>query len=161
VVAGASLVYGLYFMLVSVVFLRRRTAGLPLLTLAAGVANVGANLLLIPRLGVMGAAWSTLVGYVVLAALTGWYAGRDFPVRLDLGRLALIGGGALGAGLLARLVTPDDAGLALSAALHLGVAAAYGLLLVPVLLGPIARLRVLLAVPVPRAPERGDSPTGG
>lgn len=161
VVAAASLVYGLYFMLVSVVFLRRRTAGLPLLTLAAGAANVGANLLLIPRLGVMGAAWSTLVGYAVLATLTWWYARRDFPVRLDVGRLALIGGGALAAGLLARLVTPEGAALELSAALHLGVAAAYGLLLVPVLLGPIARLRALLAIPAPQAPTTGDTAAGG
>jgi O-antigen/teichoic acid export membrane protein len=161
VVAGASLVYGLYFMLVSVVFLRRRTAGLPLLTLAAGAANVGANLLLIPRLGVMGAAWSTLVGYGVLAALTWWYARRDFPVRLDVGRLGLIGGGAVAAGLLARLVTPDGTDLALSAALHLGVAAAYGLLLVAVLLGPIARLRALLAVPAPHAAGPRDTQAGG
>jgi O-antigen/teichoic acid export membrane protein len=161
IVAAASLVYGLYFMLVSVVFLRRRTAGLPLLTLAAGAANVGANLLLIPRLGVMGAAWSTLVGYAVLAALTGWYARRDFPVRLDLGRLGLIGGGALAAGLLARLVTPDGTDLALSAALHLGVAAAYGLLLVAVLLGPLARLRALLAVPAPHIVGPRDTPAGG
>ena len=158
VVAGASLVYGLYFMLVSTVFLRRRTAGLPLLTLAAGAANVIANLLLIPRLGLMGAAWSTLVGYTALAGLTWWYAARDFPVRLDLVRLALIGGGALTAALLARLVTPDGAGLAGAAAFHLGLAAAYAALLVPLLRGPVARLRALLAVPVEAGPAPGAGP---
>jgi O-antigen/teichoic acid export membrane protein len=160
-VAGASLVYGLYFMLVSTVFLRRRTAGLPLLTLAAGAANVGANLLLIPRLGLMGAAWSTLVGYTALAGLTWWYAARDFPVRLDLVRLALIGGGALTIALLARLVTPDGAGLAGAAAFHLGLAAAYAALLVPLLRGPVSRLRSLLAVPVEAGSGAGALPAGG
>jgi O-antigen/teichoic acid export membrane protein len=161
VVAGASLVYGLYFMVVSTVFLRRRTAGLPLLTLAAGTANVGANLLLIPRLGLMGAAWSTLIGYLALAGLTWWYAARDFPVRLDVVRLALIGGGALTVALLARLVTPDSAGLPASTAFHLGLSAAYAVLLLPLLRGPVARLRALLAVPVEPGPGAGAAPAGG
>lgn len=161
IVAAASLVYGLYFMLVSAIFLRRRTARLPLITLTAGAANVAANALLIPRLGIMGAAWATLVGYTVLTALTWWYARRDYPVRVDVGRLGLVAGGALATALLARLVTPATAGLPLATAAHLGLAAAYAALLVPVLRGPAGALRVLLAAPPPArtpAPASGGAP---
>jgi O-antigen/teichoic acid export membrane protein len=145
VVSLASLVYGLYFMLVSTIFLRRRTSGLPLLTLAAGAANVASNLVLIPRFGIAGAAWSTVVGYGTLTALTWWYAARDYPIGLDLRRLAAIGGGVVAAILLARLVRWEESGLWLSSGYHLGVAAAFGLVLVPLLHGPMRRLRALLA----------------
>ena len=145
VVSLASLVYGLYFMLVSTIFLRRRTRGLPLLTLAAGAANVASNLVLIPRFGIAGAAWSTVVGYGALTALTWWYAARDYPIRLDLRRLAVLAVGVLAAILLARLVRWQDVGLWLSTGYHLGLTAAFALALVPLLLGPMSRLRALLA----------------
>ncbi len=151
VVAAASLVYGLYFMIVSTIFLRRRTAGLPLLTLAAAAANVGANIVLIPRIGVMGAAWSTLIGYGVLTALTWWYATRSYPISVDLFRLLLIGGAGVAAvavaDALADALTGPRGGLTASGMLHLAVAAAYALLLIPVVRGPVARLRDLLARP--------------
>jgi O-antigen/teichoic acid export membrane protein len=149
IVAAASLVYGLYFMLVATVFLRRRTAGLPILTLVAGVANVGANVLLIPAIGVMGAAWSTLIGYGVLTALTWWYAARGFPVSIDLVRLAVIVAGGIAAVIVAQaLNAPRGAGLTASAAAHVIVAVAYTLLLIPVAHGPVGRVRDLLSRPV-------------
>ena len=148
-VAGASLVYGLYFMLVSAVFLRRRTAGLPILTLLAGAANVGANLLLIPRIGLVGAAWSTLIGYGVLTAMTWWYARRSYPISLDLPRLVLIVIAAVAAVAAAQLITPPRSGLTLSGGLHLAVGAAYALLMLPVVWRPAVRLRHLLELPLP------------
>jgi O-antigen/teichoic acid export membrane protein len=148
-------------MLVSTVFLRRRTAGLPLLTLVAGAANVGANLLLIPRLGLLGAAWSTLVGYATLTALTWWYARRDYPVALDLRRLAAIGGLAVGAVLAARMVTPDEAGVTVSGLAHLALACGFAAAMVPLLRGPVTRLRGLLAVPMAAGGAAGRPVPGG
>jgi O-antigen/teichoic acid export membrane protein len=145
VVAVASLAHGLYFMVVSTIFLRRRTAGLPLLTLLAGLANVGVNALLIPRLGIMGAAWATLVGYCVLAAATWWYAARAYPIRLDVGRLAAIGLLAVVAIVASRTVVPQDAGVWLSGAVHLAVAGAAAAVLFLLLRGPLHRLRSLVA----------------
>ncbi len=61
-----------------IVVAKRTTSLLP--ASAAGAAvNVGANLLLIPRLGIAGAAWATLVSFVVYAAI-GLYQGRRFDV---------------------------------------------------------------------------------
>jgi O-antigen/teichoic acid export membrane protein len=160
-VAAASLVYGLYFMLVSTVFLRRRTAGLPLLTLAAGAANVGANLVLIPRIGLVGAAWSTLIGYGVLTALTWWYARRSFPVSLDLPRLLLIVAVGVTAVAVAQFIAPSRSGLTLSGSLHLAVAAAYALIMLPVVWRPAGRLRHLLQLPLPPDAPAGSAPARG
>jgi O-antigen/teichoic acid export membrane protein len=149
IVAAASLVYGLYFMLVATVFLRRRTAGLPILTLIAGAANVAANILLIPAIGVMGAAWSTLIGYGVLTALTWWYAARSFPISIDLTRLLLIVSGGVAAVVVARAFdAPRGGGLTASGIVHVLIAVGFALLLIPLARGPVVRVRDLLSRPV-------------
>ena len=48
--------------------LKKRTMQVLLITLGAAVLNVGMNLFLIPRLGYMGAAWSTAISYGALCA---------------------------------------------------------------------------------------------
>lgn len=152
VVAGASFVYSVYFMVVSAVFLTRRTALLPLLTITAGAANVALNLLLIPRIGIMGAAWSTLLGYSVLAVGTAVYARRGFPLMLDLRRLGLMA--AAGAALVValRLVLPaaPDPG---SFALHVVAVAAFAGIVVLLLRAPVGRLRLLVREPPAASPE--------
>jgi O-antigen/teichoic acid export membrane protein len=142
-VAVACLIQGFYFMAVSPIFLQRRTAILPIFTLAAGALNVGLNILLIPILGVVGAGWSTIAGYLLLAAGTVWYARRGYELRLDLPRLAsliVVVGAAIVA---AQLVRPG--GLILGGLVHLAIGAVAAGLMVPILLGPWARSRNLVA----------------
>ena len=143
-VALASLAYGVYFMVVSAVFLVRRTRLLPLLTLSAGLANVAANLLLIPRYGILGAAVATLIGYAVLTVATTVYARRGYPLQLDAPRLALLFGGAVAAMGVARLLLFPGLGLAVNGLLHLGVALAFAAGVLLVIRGPITRLRQLM-----------------
>jgi O-antigen/teichoic acid export membrane protein len=74
----------------------------------AAVLTLVLNLLLIPRLGMYGAAVSTLAGYLVLVVLTGRIAQRHFPVPWQVGRgaaIVLIAGGLAAASLLG----PDHA----------------------------------------------------
>jgi O-antigen/teichoic acid export membrane protein len=153
-VATASLAYGVYFMVVSAVFLVRRTRLLPILTLVAGIANVAANLLLIPRIGILGAAMATLVGYTVLTVATTLYARRGYPLQLDGRRLTLLFAGAIGAMVAARLLILSEAGVALSGIVHLAIALAFALGAFAVIRGPVARLRRLMR----RSP---DSSGGG
>lgn len=54
-----------YLAAVHVVFRRRRTGYLFVIVPVAGVANIGLNLLLVRHWGLMGAAVSTLVGYLI------------------------------------------------------------------------------------------------
>jgi O-antigen/teichoic acid export membrane protein len=143
-VAQASMAYGVYFMAVSAVFLVRRTRALQLLTITAGLVNVLLNLALIPRIGLVGAAWSTVVGYVVLAVATGLYARRGYPVALDLPRLAVLFGAAIGAMLIGRLVSPAGSGLLISGMAHLGIAIAFAAVALAVVVSPLRAMRALL-----------------
>ncbi len=141
IVAFASAFQGIYTMFVSVIFLRRRTLILPLITAASAAANIGLNLLLIPIFGVVGAAWSTLAAYVLFAALTYAAASRIYPIRPDWGRLAGIffvgvGGSALGYALSVR----STLGSTIADLAAFAVTATICLLLVR---APVARLRHL------------------
>jgi O-antigen/teichoic acid export membrane protein len=143
IVALASLVYGIYFMVVSSLFLLHRTRVLPLLSAAAGAVNVAVNIALIPRIGITGAAWATLAGYGALTLGTYLYARRAYPIRLDVPRLATLFGLAIGVALLSRLVRPED-GLLLSGGVHLALAAGFGVAAVLVARGTVARLRAIV-----------------
>jgi O-antigen/teichoic acid export membrane protein len=141
IVAFASAFQGLYTMFVSVIFLRRRTVILPLITAASAAVNIGLNLLLIPILGVVGAAWSTLAAYVLFAALTYVAASRMYPIRPEWGRLAGIfvvgvGGSTLGYVLSVR----STLGSTIADLAAFAVTATICLLLVR---APVARLRHL------------------
>jgi O-antigen/teichoic acid export membrane protein len=158
IVALASVAYGVYYMVVSAVFLVRRTAVLPLLTITAGVVNVGLNVALIPRVGIVGAAWATLAGYSVLAALTTWYAGRVYALELDVGRLATIGAGLAillgGGGAVTAGLNGSPAGWLVHAGLSLAFAGAVAMLA----RGPLAGMRSALAEDTGVAPGRMAAP---
>lgn len=75
--AGARLYYAnLAFQL------SRKTLGQLWVSLAAALLNVGLNLLWIPRFGLLGAAWATVLAYG-LALILGWWLGRrHFPLPM-------------------------------------------------------------------------------
>ncbi|MEX2137585.1 MAG: oligosaccharide flippase family protein [Chloroflexota bacterium] len=125
VVALGSTLYGFYVMLVGVIMLGRSTGSLPLITLAAAAVNVGFNLLLIPRLGIMGAAWSTVIGYGCYAGATYWLARHRFPLDLDWPRLSLLLLGALLA-VAATLAVPHPSPTGMLAGLAIAMAYAAG-----------------------------------
>jgi O-antigen/teichoic acid export membrane protein len=149
-VAIACLIQGFYFMAVSPIFLQRRTAILPLFTLAAGALNVGLNVLLIPRLGVVGAGWSTIAGYGLLAVGTVWYARRGYPVRFDavrlLGQLLVVGAAVVAA----QAITIS--GLIRSGIVHLAIGLVASGLIAVIVLRPWSRARALVAATAVVAP---------
>lgn len=62
--------------------LARRTDGQVKLVGIAAAVNFALNLLWIPRYGVQGAAWATVVAYALALALSMWYGQRYFPLPL-------------------------------------------------------------------------------
>ena len=80
----------LYFVTVTPIFFARSTALLPPLTLTAAAVNIGANILLIPVLGIVGAAWATLIAFGVLFAGASTLARKRFAVDYEKDRLALL-----------------------------------------------------------------------
>ncbi len=155
-VAMACLAQGFYFMVVSPIFLQRRTALLPVFTLAAGALNVGLNILVIPIIGVVGAGWSTIAGYVALCAGTLWYAGRGYPLRFDAPRLAALIGIVAGAIVVARLLTPE--GLIRAGLVHIAIGLVAAGLIAFVAARPWGRARFLVSATAPLVPASAPAP---
>ncbi|HET7231801.1 MAG TPA: lipopolysaccharide biosynthesis protein [Longimicrobium sp.] len=101
----------------------RRTRTLVLAVAPAAALNVGANLLLLPRYGVIAAAWTTLGGYVVALATALWLGRRHFVVPFPAGHAARTLAACVPLALLARAVPPHGGMMAV--ALLAGAGAVY------------------------------------
>lgn len=94
-----------YLVWVYAVMAVKRVTAFPLVTIFAAGLNVGLNLWLVPRIGIVAAAINTVIGYALQAGMTGLIASRVYPVPYEYGRWAAALGVAFAIGLLA-LVSP-------------------------------------------------------
>jgi O-antigen/teichoic acid export membrane protein len=78
------------------IMLRRRPLVRSGAVIVAAVVNIALNFLLIPRHGMLGAAWATLAAFVVQMTLLVYIALRYYPIPYQWGRLALLLGVAGG-----------------------------------------------------------------
>ena len=140
-VAAASALFAGYFLVVTVVFFSGRTAMLPAVTGVAAAVNVAANLVLVPVIGILGAAWATVAGYGAMALLTYGYARRVYPITLDAARLPVLG--AAGAAAVAAGVQLGAGGAGDWTALRVIVGMGFATLAVAASIGPARRLRAL------------------
>jgi O-antigen/teichoic acid export membrane protein len=93
----------------------RDRPGLVALSTAIAAATVLLlNLLLIPRWGIMGAAYATLGGFATEYFIMRWNSMRVFPLRIEVGVLPLAVAGLTWT--LAHLLVPPYAGIPLSIA---------------------------------------------
>ena len=86
VVALAYLLHGVFLLTSIGIGIERKARYYPVVTGAAAAANIAANFLLIPRLGMMGAAWATVLSYAVMALLGFTISRRLFPLPYEGGR---------------------------------------------------------------------------
>jgi O-antigen/teichoic acid export membrane protein len=103
IVAASAIPMVLYLSNVHIVFWLARTGVLAWVTPLSAAANIGLNLLLIPALGLTGAAIATLITYVLQAVVIRWRASRlaDVPWRVRPAvQAALIGAALVGLALL-------------------------------------------------------------
>ena len=94
-----------YVMTIGIMFQKRpiiRSMGMGV----AGLVNVLLNLLLIPRYGMMGAAWATLGGFVTLIAIEMTVSHRFYPIPYQLGRFAKLAGVAATLYIASTLIPP-------------------------------------------------------
>ena len=105
VVLLAYYFYALYVLQLPGIHLTQRTAWVMLFRGSGAVANVGLNLLLIPRYGALGAAWATCLGFALMAALTFAVNHRIYPVPYEWGRIGRLAGLIL-AGFLVLIYLP-------------------------------------------------------
>jgi O-antigen/teichoic acid export membrane protein len=95
VVALAYAFHGAFLLGSIGIGIEKRARYYPMITAAAAATNVGFNFLLIPRFGIMGAAWATVASYAVMAALGFFLSRRLYPVPFETRRLASLAAGAL------------------------------------------------------------------
>jgi O-antigen/teichoic acid export membrane protein len=73
----------------SIMFRTESVRRLPLITISAAVANLGTNVLLIPRLGIDGAAWATFVSNSALATGAFYLGTRSVSIPYAFRRWAI------------------------------------------------------------------------
>ena len=86
---GALFVAAYYFPIKGLMLLKR-TVIIPVLTGTAGAVTIGANLLLVSKLGMIGAAIGTLAGQLTLFALTFAVSQRLYPIHYEYAKLAKV-----------------------------------------------------------------------
>jgi O-antigen/teichoic acid export membrane protein len=65
-------------------------------TIIAATVNIGLNLLLVPRFGIMAAAFDTFVAFALLFGIMLFVGQRIFPIRYETTRLVWLMAAALG-----------------------------------------------------------------
>jgi O-antigen/teichoic acid export membrane protein len=103
VVALAYLLHGIFLLTSIGIGIERKARYYPVVTGVAAAVNLALNFALIPRLGILGAAWATVAAYAVMALLGGVFSQRLYPIPFEWRRLALVAAGAAAVAALARL----------------------------------------------------------
>ena len=114
IIVAASVLQAMFDIPCKGIYLQGKTGYLlPLYAIPASL-NIALNFLLIPRFGMMGAAWATLIGYAFMIVLTVVISQRIYPIPYEYGRigkvilaagiLSAVGGIVPEASLLARIV---------------------------------------------------------
>jgi O-antigen/teichoic acid export membrane protein len=86
---GALFVAAYYFPIKGLMLLKR-TVVVPLLTATAGTVTIGVNLLLVPKLGMIGAATGTVAGQIILFTLTFAVSQRLYTIHYEYAKLAKV-----------------------------------------------------------------------
>lgn len=92
IVTLAYLFNGLYFVMLAPLMLDKRTGAVSAATWAGALTNLLLNWLLIPKYGMMGAAWATLAAFAAMM-ISVWALGRSSrPVPYEWRRLGILAG---------------------------------------------------------------------
>lgn len=82
-VSLGAVLFGIYNLNVYIIYLVQQTKWLPLMVAVAAVINVGINVVLIPQIGIIGAAISTIVSFFVLAVIVTVRARRAISYKIE------------------------------------------------------------------------------
>jgi O-antigen/teichoic acid export membrane protein len=95
--AVGVLLQGIYLLTSIGLNITKKTGYYPVSTIVAAAANVGLNYALVPRYGMMGAAWANAAGYALQAGLAFTFSQQVYPVPYEYGRLARVAGASIAA----------------------------------------------------------------
>ena len=98
------LLQGVYLLTSIGLNITKRTEYYPIATAAAAGTNVALNFLLIPRYGIVGAAWANGAAYATQAALGFLFSQRFYRIEYEWARLARVAAIAIVAATIARML---------------------------------------------------------
>lgn len=133
VVVLAYLFHGAFLLGSVGIAISKRARYYPVITAVAAAVNLAGNLALIPRFGMLGAAWATVLSYAVTAGLGFLFSQRLYPIPLEWPRLGRVTAAAAGVFALSLLAPAPLLWALLVKALALGA--------FPVLLVALGTLR--------------------
>lgn len=90
VILTSYLIYGIYVNLTVGIYIEKKSRLMFIFTGLAALVNVGSNLYLMPRFGMMGAAFATFFSYMTMAVSIFIANQRIYPIHYEWGRLALL-----------------------------------------------------------------------
>jgi O-antigen/teichoic acid export membrane protein len=90
VVVLAYVIQGVFALTSIGIGISKTTRYFPMITAAAAALNVFLNLFWIRWFGILGAAWSTVAGYALMAGLGYWLSNRHYPIPFEGRRLGKI-----------------------------------------------------------------------
>jgi O-antigen/teichoic acid export membrane protein len=79
--------YNLYFIFWIGANVAKKNRLIPVITLIASAVNVGLNFLLVPTYGMWAAAWTTTIGFGILAVLVYFVSNKWYPIPYEWRRL--------------------------------------------------------------------------
>jgi O-antigen/teichoic acid export membrane protein len=80
--------YGVYLLTSIGLNITGRTQYYPVTTAIGAAANIGLNFALIPRFGMIGAAWANAAAYALQASIAFGFSQRFYPVAYEYGRVS-------------------------------------------------------------------------
>lgn len=91
IVLAAYIFNGFYTNMIVGIYIEKRTKLLPLITGAAALSNIVGNFILIPLMGIAGAAWATFISYALMAYLIYRVTQGFYPMNYEWNRILKIG----------------------------------------------------------------------
>jgi O-antigen/teichoic acid export membrane protein len=99
-----QLIHSLGNILNSGLFIKKKTQIVTMIVLVSCLLNIGVNILLIPKFGILGAAFATLISYTFYAIVITYYAFREFSFSIDYQHISLYVAIAIGMYFLISLI---------------------------------------------------------
>ncbi len=85
VVAVAALFFVVYLPFMQIIVLKKKTEITGAIWILSAVTNIFLNIVLIPRIGILGAGITTLISYGIAMALTIYYARKELTFQIEKG----------------------------------------------------------------------------
>ena len=89
-VSCAYVFFGFYIIMLAGIFIREKTWLLPVVTFTGAALNLGLNFIFIPALGIIGAAYSTVIAYFVMVIILYGMSFHVYRVDYEFKRLGVV-----------------------------------------------------------------------